>query len=151
MKHLKRITMLVTAVFIAASFAGCGTGEADVSRDAATEASGETNETEQMIIPEVSEQETKSAFESGEIFTNGEIVLEHTGNTAEYYLKDPGYQMVEGGEITIESDFPVYCEDGYKIGYIKAGTAINVTEKSAESAWGRFINPVEGTEFEYLY
>ena len=94
-------------------------------------------------------EETKSAFEMGQVYTNGEIVLEYTGKEEEYFL-DITYQKVEGG-ITTSSQVPVYCKDGYKIGYIKEGVTIDITEHGIDSAWYRFENPIDGTEFEYLY
>ena len=97
-------------------------------------------------------EETRSDFELGKIYTNGEIVLQYTGKKREYILNDDSFLFEEvEGSVTTDRQVPLYCSDGYEIGYIKPNVTVQITEHGETSAWYRFVNPIEGTEFEHLY
>ncbi len=52
----------------------------------------------------------------------------------------------------VEADIPLFSSDGRLCGHLNKGGSIVVTEHcSVATAWYRFPNPIEGTEYDYLY
>ena len=71
--------------------------------------------------------------------------------------KYPSYQPLSDEEytpvneiVTANEDIVICNGDGFKVGYIKNGATISVTEYSS-IAWARFENPIKGTDYDYLY
>lgn len=52
----------------------------------------------------------------------------------------------------VEADIPLFSSDGRLCGHLNKGGSTVVTEHcSVATAWYRFPNPIEGTEYDYLY
>jgi hypothetical protein len=69
----------------------------------------------------------------------------------EYTFDDITFEAIDEFELTSIYYFPLYNKDGICVGYIKNGRSVTITEKGVDSSWFRFKNPVEGTDYDYLY
>lgn len=132
----KRTVVLLLAMVLSSSIAGCGNSE----------------EPKQEESAEVEQEETKEADQDAttQEFSNNDIVIKVEDTTSKYLLNEFEYEDAEG-TIAPDADVPVYCEDGYQIGYIKAGATIEITEHGLNSAWYRFPNPINGTSYDYIF
>ena len=144
----KIIVILVTGMIVA-SLTGCGTKteatEQDVVTDEETiivtdeEDSEEvTTETEEVIADDVDEE------------ADGDIVFyDEIAKYPDYLLSDISYESIEKA-VTAADDIPVYCEEGIKVGHVKSGAMVILTEHGINTRWYRFENPVSGTDYDYL-
>lgn len=64
-------------------------------------------------------------------------------------LNDFTYNEVNNVLMT-DVDLPIYNGDGVEVGYVKSGSSIPITEYG-NCAWSRFKNPIDGTDYDYLY
>lgn len=100
------------------------------------------------------EDESQNTSELMEDVTDGNIVL-YGGEKKP--IKYGGIDEGIGEEINVvltnvEADIPLYSGEGRLCGYLKEGGSIVVTEHcTVMTAWYRFPNPIEGTEYDYLY
>lgn len=100
------------------------------------------------------EDESQNTPELIEDVTDGNIVL-YGGEKypQKYSALDEGIPEEVNIELTnAEADIPLYSGDGRLCGHLNKGGNITITEHcSAANAWYRFPNPIEGTEYDYLY
>lgn len=100
------------------------------------------------------EDESQNTPELMEDVTDGNIVL-YGGE--KYPIKHSGIDEGIPEEVTIEltnveADIPLFSGDGRLCGHLNKGGNIVVTEHcTVMTAWYRFPNPIEGTEYDYLY
>lgn len=64
-------------------------------------------------------------------------------------LEDETFEPISN-TFTAYDNLPVYNVDGIEVGYIKKNSTITFTGY-ASNAWARFENPIEGTDYDYLY
>lgn len=106
---------------------------------------------EAVAVAEAGNQETPTLAED---VTDGNIVL-YGGE--KYPIKHSGIDEGIPEEVTIEltnveADIPLYSGEGRLCGHLNKGGSIEITEHcSVATAWYRFPNPIEGTEYDYLY
>lgn len=169
----KMIIIMSAGVLMAASLTGCGTkaeatdniivGEENLdSEEKIVVSDAENNET---IDNEVIEDEVASNAESTEVegaiiatdkdveqsnTTDKDVVFYDKTGYSEYDFTDVDYEDA-AKTVTFEQDTSVYSDEGVEIGYIKGGSTINITEHLINSRWYRFENPVNGTDYDYLY
>lgn len=132
----KRAVVFVLATVLSLSIVGCGNSA----------------EPKQEESAEVEQEETKEADQdvTTQEFSNNDIVIKVEDTTSKYILREFEYEEADG-TITPDTDVPIYCEDGYQIGYINAGATIEITEHGLNSAWYRFPNPINGTSYDYIF
>lgn len=162
-KVLSAISLSLVCTMMAASLTGCGTkaeatdniivGEENLdSEETIVVSDVENNET---IDNEVIEEEAASNVESTEvegatIATDADVVFYDKTGYSEYDFTDVDYEDA-AKTVTFEQNTSVYSDEGVEIGYIKGGSTINITEHMINSRWYRFENPVNGTDYDYLY
>lgn len=106
---------------------------------------------EAVAVAEAGNQETPTLAED---VTDGNIVL-YGGE--KYPIKHSGIDEGIPEEVTIEltnveADIPLYSGEGRLCGHLNKGGSIEITEHcGVATAWYRFPNPIEGTEYDYLY
>lgn len=89
-----------------------------------------------------------------EDITDGNIVLYGGEKYPQKYSSlDEGIPEEANIVLTnVEADIPLYSGDGRLCGHLNKGGNIVVTEHcTVATAWYRFENPIEGTEYDYLY
>lgn len=100
------------------------------------------------------EDESQNTPELMEDVTDGNIVL-YGGEKypQKYSALDEGIPEEVNIELTnVEADIPLFSGDGRLCGHLNKDGNIVVTEHcSVANAWYRFPNPIEGTEYDYLY
>ncbi len=160
-KFLSAVSLVLAYTMAAASLTGCGTqakatdqeiedGETIIvteeeepsEDDAIIETEDETTETEVV-------EEEEASFAGAE---NEDIVL--YAEIAEYGKYMPFTDQTfepETNTVIAYEDIPIYNEMGVEVGYVKNGSTITLTESATEIYWARFENPIEGTDYEYLY
>ena len=81
------------------------------------------------------------------------FVFFESKNGQKYSALDEGIPEEVNIELTdVEADIPLYSGDGRLCGHLNKGGSIEITEHcSVATAWYRFKNPIEGTEYDYLY
>lgn len=106
---------------------------------------------EAVAVAEAGNQETPTLAED---VTDGNIVL-YGGekNPIKHGGIDEGIPEEVSIELTnVEADIPLYSGEGRLCGHLNKGGSIEITEHcSVATAWYRFPNPIEGTEYDYLY
>lgn len=148
----KRVLSFLVTGLVIASLAGCGT-KAD-----ATEQSPESS----VVGSEADDSATNESIDtreaggaesaSNDIGAEDENIVLYA-EIAEYGpyggLNDFTYNEVNNVLMT-DVDLPVYNGDGIEVGYVKSGSSIPITEYG-NCAWSRFKNPIDGTDYDYLY
>ena len=157
----KIVGILVTGM-IMTSLTGCG---ANAEATNATLDSGETiiaNEKEDVTVePEnsseamIAETVTEESNDKTEDFTGAEsssiVLYAEIADRGDYLpQKDKTYEA-ETTTIVAYEDIPLYNGDGIKVGYIKNGATVTITEYAVETAWARFENPIKEADYDYLY
>ncbi len=130
----KRTVALVFTMIISLSIVGCG----------------KSAEPKKEEPQETQEQEEK---ELGTKEIDGDIVFyTELPEYGDYLLSDiEGFETVDEFHVTSTNKLPVYSIDGINVGYVKNGITVTVNEKGINSAWFHFLNPISGTDYEYLY
>ena len=139
------LTLALTVAMSTTALAGCGTETANEEKTAVEETPVVQDDT-----VEVAEES-----EATDNLENDIIQFEEPGTISEYILDNLEYED-ESTEITATSQIPVYSIEGIYVGYVKEGATITLTQHGigsdgAITIWHRFKNPVEGTDYEYLY
>lgn len=134
----RRVLGLLLSLVLIFGLIGCG-NNAETKQEESTGSSTELEET----------QEKEQNVTSQE-FSNDDIIIKVEDTIPKYGVDAFEYEDAEGS-ITPESDVPIYCEDGYQIGYIKSGATIEITGHGVNSQWYRFPNPIDGTMYDYIY
>jgi len=169
-KTITIIAMMLVGSMMTTSLTGCGTKAEATNKEVSdmqeeTIIAGGDEEstvdegddavnvpTDEMSVPTQENDITESA--SNEDITDGNIVL-YGGEKRESQYQLSSIESCE--EVSIEmtdvlADIPLYSGEGRLCGYLKEGGSIVVTEHcSPMTAWYRFVNPIEGTEYDYLY
>ena len=131
-----KILVMVLIMAMTLMVGGCGdkkdTSTVETSVDEVVETTNNEEETvEDKVIPD------------------GDIVFyEETGMSEYTVIGD--YEDIEK-EIVTDKEIPVYSEDGIEVGHTKVGVTIKFESKNVRTTWYKFKNPVEGTDYEYLY
>lgn len=162
----KRLVIAMVTGIMVVSLAGCGTqadatdatvddgdtiivGEEDLETEAdVTEESSETVSDEITETEVIGDDTEVSDFSGSE---NESIVLyaEIDGEGEYGAQKDKEFESVHD-ILEAPEDVPVFNGDGIEVGYIKSGSTISITG-SGLNWWARFENPIEGTDYDYLY
>lgn len=158
-KILGIIAVTLTASVMAVSLTGCGTKakateqevvmedepiivtDEEDSEDVTIETADEITETEEVVA----DDGEADAEIDGDILFYDEI-----GKYPDYLLSDVAYETMEEKAVTAVDDIPVYSEEGFKVGHIKSGVAVVLTEHGINTRWYRFENPVSGTNYDFL-
>lgn len=150
----KTVIMLLSLSIV---LSGCGNAKAtnvDVPQQAQVQQrQGQEQEQDVQQEAEQEEKQTEEAdadVEIGKEYSNGDIVIKVENTEPEYGLSENQYENTQG-TITTTEEVPIYCEQGYKIGHINPDVTVEITEHGIDSAWYRFENPVEGTQYNYIY
>ena len=157
----KIVGILVTGM-IMTSLTGCG-AEAEATN--ATPDSSETiiaNEKEEVTVgPENSNEEmtTETVMEESNVETedftgaeNSSIVLyAEIADRGDYLPQKDQTFETETITITAYEDIPIYNGDSIKVGYVKNGATVTITEYAVETYWARFENPIKEADYDYLY
>ena len=161
-RNLAIIAVTLTASVLAATLTGCGTRTKATDQEVVMEEEpiivtdeGDSEEATIETEDEITETEEVIADDGEDILKdteNDEIVLyaEINGDMEYLFPSDNNYTE-KHGTITARENIPIYNGDGYNVGYIKSGSTVSVTEGAEEVTWSRFVNPLEGTNYDYLY
>lgn len=161
---LSIVSVMVATSMMAASLTGCGTRtkatditvndedtiiveEEDTETDTEAEAA-EDEITETEVIGDDSDEDEETdtiSTESGDIVFYDEI-----GKYPDYLLSEVEYETMEDKRVTAVDDIPVYSWEGIKVGYVKSGATVVLTEHGINTRWYRFENPISGTDYDYL-
>ena len=146
----KRIMVALMTGLMMVSLAGCGT-KADATDQEVSESSSAETETDDEITSEevVGEDAETSDFAGAE---DENIVLYAEAGKQEYIpLSDSEYYEEDKTFVSETEEMYLYNGEGRKVGYVKTGHPIIATEQAKDIAWSRFKNPVDGTDYDYLY
>lgn len=155
-KILGTMSVVLVTSMLAASLTGCGTrakatdqevaGEETIivtgdesSETVSVDTEDEITETEEVIVGE------DAGIEDGDIVFYDEI-----GKYPDYLLSDVEYETMEDKVVTAVEDIPVYSAEGFKVGYVKGGITVILTEHGINTRWYRFENPESNTNYDYL-
>jgi hypothetical protein len=136
----KKVVSCLLALGMALSLlVGCGSSSSTTSTNA-------TNEVESVVASSEDETNTQEEVDMGDL-----VFYKDLASYGEYSISDVTFESTDEFELTSTDSFPVYNIDGICVGYIKSGCSVTITEKGVSSSWFRFENPVEGTDYDYLY
>lgn len=150
----KRIVIAMVTGLIIASLAGCGTQadatDQEVPESSAVESGAETEDsaTDEITSTEVIGDDTS---EAGEFVGAEDEIIEFYGERQSLDFPEIGDMTFEpyDGVLEVEAYVPVIDGEGYWIGEFVPGVTVAITAKSDTLL--RYENPVEGTEYDYLY
>lgn len=158
-KILGIIAVTLTASVMAVSLTGCGTKAKATDQEVVMEE-------EPIIVTEEEDSEDVTIETADEITETEEVVADDGGADAEidgdilfydeigkypdYLLSDVSYEAMDEKAVTAVDDIPVYSGEGFKVGHIKSGATIVLTEHGINTRWYRFENPVSGTNYDFL-
>lgn len=165
-KIVSIMALSLVATMGAASLTGCGTqakatdiivedGDTIIVDDEDTEtAKVEITETETTDETAITSTEVIGGSDEVSEFTGAEddnIVLYSERGKQDYCpLNETEYTASEE-TIVAKEDVPLYDVNGFAVGYIKTGAIVNIDEAATTLAWSRFVNPIAGTDYDYLY
>lgn len=78
------------------------------------------------------------------------VLYEETEKYGKYAGQKDKEFNTANGVVNATENVPIYNGDGIEVGYIKNGGTVSVTEYGL-NAWSRFVNPIAGTDYDYLY
>lgn len=137
----KVISILLTLGITMSLLSGCG----DTS---STTAESSTENVETAASGQEASQEEGTSDE----IDMGDIVFYKELPEPKYLFSDVTFEPIdEVFDLTSINNFPVYNADGVNVGYIKNEKSVTVTEQGVNSSWLRFENPIDGTDYDYLY
>lgn len=138
----KWVVVILSSIFMVA-LAGCGTKTGAMNQSP-----------ENSSVVEADEREaTEGNIEETGVSAGAEnenIVLYSEKGSQDYCPLDETKYEPHEGTINATEDIPLYDGKGYCIGYIKNGSTVSITEYGT-NAWSRFENPIDGTDYDYLY
>lgn len=166
-KIVSIMALSLVATMGAASLTGCGTqakatdvivedGDTIIVDDEDTETAKveimETETTDETAITSTEviggSDEALANFAGAE---DDNIVLYSERGKQDYCpLNETEYTASEE-TIVAKEDVPLYDVNGFAVGYIKTGAIVNIDEAATTLAWSRFVNPIAGTDYDYLY
>lgn len=150
----KWAVVILSGIFIVA-LAGCGTKTEKTGQEVPKSSSAVESEADGSVADESTSEEVigddanePSDFAGAE---NESIVLyAEIAKYGEYGgQKDKTFESVNN-ILTAPEDVPVFNGDGIEVGYIKTGSTVSITEYGLNN-WARFENPIDGTDYDYLY
>lgn len=144
----KTLLILFLLVITIASTTACGTNAEVTENNIVGEEEVNSDEETEFETTEVVESTDTTENETG--LTNADIVFYDEVEYPKYDFRNVSYEAATK-YVIFNKDTIVCSEEGIEIGYIKSGSAINVTEHLVNSRWYRFENPVSGTDYDYLY
>lgn len=166
-KILGAMSVVLVTSMLAASLTGCGSNakatdqevvmdeepiiftDKEDSEEATIETEEEITGTEDEVIG--TEEVTADDGETNEEIDGDIIFYDEIEKYPEYMLSDMLYEVMEEKTVTATNDISVYSIEGIKVGYVKNGATVVLTEHGINTRWYRFENPVSGTDYDYLY
>ena len=149
------LTLALTMAMSMTALTGCGNQAETTNKESTAE--------EKPVVEEGADTET--AKEDTSNVENDIIEFDNSSAVPEYILSDMEFEA-NTGELNEKYGFtdkhivqsfnatkevPVYSEEGIRVGNIKNGATIELSEHGINTKWYRFKNPVSGTDYEYLY
>lgn len=132
------------------SFTGCGTKTEATDQEISESSSAETEADDEIASEEVVGEDAETGDFAGAEDEN--IVLYAEAGKQEYIpLSDSEYYEEDKTFVSETEEMYLYNGEGRKVGYVKTGHPIIATEQAKDIAWSRFKNPVDGTDYDYLY
>ena len=153
----KRVVIALLTGLVIASLAGCGTKTEATGQEVPESSSAVESEAEadgsvadESTSEEVSGDNTEEAGDFAGAENESIVLYAEIAEHGEYEgQKDETFESVNN-ILTAPEDVPVFNGDGIEVGYIKSGSTISITE-SGLNWWARFENPIDGTDYDYLY
>lgn len=137
------LTLALTVAMSMTALAGCGTETANEEKAAVEE----TPVVQDDTVEVADEGETTEAGTD----EDSSVVYEDGSHDEEYLISLVEFEDINR-TVTTPTEIPVYCEEGYKVGYMKAGSIFTLVGEGLNgSAWNKLENPDKGTEYDYLY
>lgn len=134
----KRAAILVLTAALSLSVVGCGSS-AEPKQE-------ETQTAQKESDVEIEQEEPKSDIDAGDFVFYAEI------GEAKYIIRESNFIPTdEEIQFTTIRDTDIWNIDGKNVGYIKAGTTISINEHGEDIAFYRIKNPIENTDYEYLF
>ena len=146
----KRIVIALVTGLMMVSFTGCGTKTEATDQEISESSSAETEADDEIASEEVVGEDAETGDFAGAEDEN--IVLYAEAGKQEYIpLSDSEYYEEDKTFVSETEEMYLYNGEGRKVGYVKTGQPIIATEQAKDIAWSRFKNPVDGTDYDYLY
>ena len=146
----KRILIALVTGLMMVSFTGCGTKTEATDQEISESSSAETEADDEIASEEVVGEDAETGDFAGAEDEN--IVLYAEAGKQEYIpLSDSEYYEEDKTFVSETEEMYLYNGEGRKVGYVKTGHPIIATEQAKDIAWSRFKNPVDGTDYDYLY
>ena len=158
------LTLALTMAMSMTALTGCGT-KTSATDDAIVEETPATEEDtmkEEVVV--AGEDDTSTTKDTSNV-ENDIIQFDNSSAVPEYILSDMEFEANTGDlnekygftdkhivqSFNATKEVPVYSEEGIRVGNIKNGATIELSEHGINTNWYRFKNPVSGTDYEYLY
>lgn len=146
----KRVVIVLLTGLVIASLAGCGAKAEATDQEVSESSSAETEADNEIASEEVVGEDAETSDFAGAEDEN--IVLYAEAGKQEYIpLSDSEYYEEDKTFVSETEEMYLYNGEGRKVGYVKTGHPIIATEQAKDIAWSRFKNPVNGTDYDYLY
>lgn len=162
-RFLSIVSVMLVASMMAATVTGCGarTKATDITiddgdtiivdeEDLETEENVDSDNITETEVIGGDAEETEDANTSVGAEDENIVLYDEIAEYGEFVpMQDQVFEPVSNTFIA-NDNLPVYNVDGIEVGYIKEGSTITFTGY-ASNAWARFENPIEGTDYDYLY
>lgn len=146
----RRVVIVLLTGLVIASLAGCGAKAEATDQEVSESSSAETEADNEIASEEVVGEDAETSDFAGAEDEN--IVLYAEAGKQEYIpLSDSEYYEEDKTFVSETEEMYLYNGEGRKVGYVKTGHPIIATEQAKDIAWSRFKNPVDGTDYDYLY
>ncbi len=148
----KIVGILLTGMIIV-SLVGCGKQVKATDQEVAGEETIIVTDDESYEDTTVNtENEITETYEdnTSAVETDGEIVFYDKIGDPEYGISAFTFEPQEEKAVTAVDEIPIYSEEGIKVGYVKSGATVILTEHGINSRWYRFENPINNTDYDYL-
>ena len=152
-KILGAMSVVLATSMLAASLTGCGKQVKATDQEVAGEETIIVTDDESYEDTTVNtENEITETYEdnTSAVETDGEIVFYDKVGNPKYGISAFTFEAMEERAVTAVDEIPVYSEEGIKVGYVKSGATVILTEHGINSAWYRFENPINNTDYDYL-
>lgn len=154
-KLLGIMPLAIVSSMMMVSLTGCGTRAKAAEQEVAGEETiivTDDESSEDTIVNTEDEIAEPEEVVVDATATDGDIVLyDEIGEYPDYLISDFTFELMEKKQVAAVDDIPVYLEEGIKVGHVKGGVTIVLTEHGINSRWYRFENPLKGTDYQYLY
>lgn len=146
----KKAVAILLAWILVASLAGCGT-KTEATDQEVSESESEEIETDESTGGEVVGGDTEELKNEEYSEAEGDIIEfeDEKGTQDAPELVGMVFEPYEGTIDATDKYVPVFDEEGYFVGRIRMGFTVDTTAMG--NGWVQFENPVEGTEYDYLY